>query len=121
MATMTAQRKTTERPRRASPVPRLLRNRVDALIGENYAYMDSPVFRHKNIEQELFDFEKEPELPLTSWYQPTRDEAVDSAIAGAPTLMKGAEEHLMFLRFNFAKRKLSKLKKKIEQDGLTRE
>src|SRR5262245_4309721 len=127
MATMTAHRKnparaSTDRAEhqvRASPVPRMLRQKVESLLGENYAFMDSPVFRHKNIEKELFDFEKEPELPLTSWYQPTRDEAVDSAAAGAPTLMKAAEERVMFLRFNYAKMKLSRLKKKIEKEGLT--
>ncbi len=109
-----------ERTVRASPVPRLLRQRVEALLLENYAFMDSPVFRQKNIEKELFDFEKEPELPLTSWYQPTRDEAIDN-LSSAPTLMKGAEERTMFLRFNYAKLKLSRLQKKIEKDGLTRE
>jgi RNA polymerase sigma factor (sigma-70 family) len=102
-------------------VPRVLRQRVEALLGENYAYMDTPVFRHKNIEKELFDFEVEPALPLTSWYQPTRDEAVDSSISGAPTLMKAGEERVMFLRFNYAKRKLSRLKKKIETEGLTKD
>jgi len=129
MATMTTQRKIAAPSAtanqggvgRAIPVPRLLRQRVEGLLNENYAYMDSPVFRHKNIEKELFDFEKEPELPLTSWYQPTRDEAVDSAISGAPTLMKGAEERLMFLRFNYAKLRLSRLKKRIEKDGLARD
>jgi RNA polymerase primary sigma factor len=126
MATMTAHRKiastaTATHAHRASPVPRVLRQRVEALLGENYAYMDSPVFRHKNIEKELFDFEVEPALPLTSWYQPTRDEAVDSSIAGAPTLMKAGEERVMFLRFNYAKRKLSRLKKKIETEGLTKD
>jgi len=88
---------------------------------ENYAFMDSPIFKQKNIEKELFDFEKEPQLPLTSWYQPTRDEAIDSELTSAPTLMKGAEERVMFLRFNFCKMKLARIKKRIEKDGLTRE
>ena len=35
--------------------------------------------------------------------------------------MKAAEERLMFLRFNFAKRKLSSLQKQIKREGLTRE
>ena len=50
--------------------------------------MDSPIFQRKEIEKELFDFDVEPQLPMTSWYQPTRDEAVDETIAGAPQLMK---------------------------------
>jgi RNA polymerase primary sigma factor len=119
MATMIKTAK-AERNTRTSPVPRWLRQRIETLLPENYAYMDTPVFRHKYVEKELFDFDKEPELPMTSWYQPTRDEAVDSS-ASTPQLMKGAEERLMFLRFNYSKLRLSRLKKKIEKEGLTRE
>jgi RNA polymerase sigma factor (sigma-70 family) len=106
---------------RAAPVPRLLRAKVEGLLQENYAFMDSPIFAEKGIEQKLFDFEREPDLPLTSWYQPTRDEAVDETMASAPQLMKAPEERLMFLRFNFCKRRLGKLKAKIERNGLTKE
>jgi RNA polymerase sigma factor (sigma-70 family) len=82
--------------------------------------MDSPVFQQKNIEEELFDFEAEPQLPMVSWYQPTRDEAVDQTIAAAPQLMKGNEERMMFLRFNYSKLELSRLQKLIKKSGLTR-
>ena len=73
-------------PARRAPVPRLIRARVEPLLAENYAFMDSPVFRRRNIEAELFTFEndQEPALPRTSWYQPTRDEMLDAAIVGAP-------------------------------------
>jgi RNA polymerase sigma factor (sigma-70 family) len=107
-----------ERPER---IPRLLRQKVEALLLESYDFMDSPVFKQKNIEKELFGFEVEPQLPMTAWYQPTRDDVLDAAIVGAPQLMKGPEEKLMFLRFNFAKRKLTALQKLIKRDGLTRE
>jgi RNA polymerase sigma factor (sigma-70 family) len=107
-----------ERPER---IPRALRQKVEALLQESYDYMDSPVFRQKNLEKELFDFEVEPQLPMTAWYQPTRDDALDSAIVGAPQLMKGPEERLMFLRFNFSKRKLCLLQKLIKREGLTRQ
>jgi RNA polymerase sigma factor (sigma-70 family) len=85
--------------------------------------MDSPVFKQRNIEKELFSFHDgvEPQLPMTAWYQPTRDDALDAATVGAPQLMKTAEEQLMFRRFNYAKRKLSQLQKLIKRDGLTRE
>jgi len=104
-------------------IPRIMRQKVEALLQENYAFMDSPVFKQRNIERELFSFDQgvEPQLPMTAWYQPTRDDALDSAIVGAPQLMKAAEERLMFQRFNFAKRKLSRLQKLIKRDGLTRE
>ena len=101
-------------------IPRALRQKVEALLLESYAFMDSPVFRRKEIERDLFDFEQEPQLPLVSWYQPTRDEAVDQTIAAAPQLMKGAEERLMFLRFNYCKLRLCKLQRLIKKSGLTR-
>ncbi len=102
-------------------VPRAMRKRVEALLLENYAFMDSLMFKNRGIEKELFDLDHEPELPLTTWYQPTRDEAIDASMAATPTLMKPAEERTMFLRFNFCKRKLSALQKQILKDGLTRE
>jgi len=104
---------------RAASVPKSLRAQVETLLQENYAFMDSPIFKQRNIEKELFDFEQEPELPRTSWYQPTRDEAVEDA-ASTPTLMKAPEERLMFLRFNYSKMRLLKLKKTIEKEGLTK-
>ena len=110
---------------RSVPVPRALRRRVEPLLEENFAFMDSPTYKRRGIEQELFAFEKtdghEPPLPLTSWYQPTRDEVLDQALVGAPQLMKADEERMMFFRFNYSKLRLSKLQKKIKTDGLTRE
>ena len=104
----------------AAPIPRALRHKVEALLKESYAFMDSPVFRRKKIEEELYDFEHEPQLPLVSWYQPTRDEAVDETIAAAPQLMKAGEERIMFLRFNYSKLRLCKLQRLIKKSGLTR-
>ena len=66
--------------------------------------MDSPIFKGKNIEKELFA-EPLPELPMVAWYAPTRDD-VNAAATGTPQLMKTPEEQLMFRRFNYAKRKL---------------
>jgi RNA polymerase sigma factor (sigma-70 family) len=105
---------------RLTPVPKSLRQKVEAVLEESYAFMDSPVFQRKDIEAELFNFETEPQLPLVSWYQPTRDEAVDQTIAAAPQLMKGGEERLMFLRFNYSKFRLGKLQRLIKKSGLTR-
>jgi len=101
-------------------IPRAMRQKVEGLLEESYAFMDSPVFRQKNIEKELFDFDSEPQLPMVSWYQPTRDEAVDQTMAAAPQLMKGNEERMMFLRFNYSKLQLSRLQKLIKKSGLTR-
>jgi RNA polymerase sigma factor (sigma-70 family) len=127
-ATMTPVKKSVERRptrpiTRATPIPRVLRERVEAVLDENYAYMDSPIFKQRGIEKELFTFadDHEPELPFTAWYQPTRDEALDEALVGSPQLMKGPEERLMFLRFNYAKLRLLRLQKRIKREGLTRD
>jgi RNA polymerase sigma factor (sigma-70 family) len=83
--------------------------------------MDSPIFAQKGIEKQLFTFEdEEPKLPLTSWYQPTRED-LEGKQAATPQLMSTAEERLMFLRFNYAKRKLTLLQKKVASQGLTPE
>src|SRR2546421_7435609 len=120
MAIATISRKTDKR---AAPVPRALRQQAEALLEENYAFMDSPIFRQKHIETDLFSFEhdREPSLPLTSWYQPTRDEVLDGQTVRTPQLMKGNEERMMFLRFNYSKLRLCQLQKKVKRDGLTRD
>jgi RNA polymerase primary sigma factor len=101
-------------------VPRAMRARVESLLAENYAFMDSPVFKQRGIEKQLFDFEVEPQLPLTSWYQPTREEIADQ-LTGTPQLMKAPEERLMFLRFNYSKFRLQKLKKKLLKNGIDKD
>jgi RNA polymerase primary sigma factor len=110
-----------KKEQRASPIPRVVRQQVESLLLENYAYMDSPVFRRKNIERELMNEGSEPELPLTSWYQPTRDDTSGISMGGAPQLMKPQEERLMFLRFNYSKLRLQRLQKRIRAEGLTLE
>jgi len=111
---------TRKTPSAGNSIPRAMRRTAEHLLEGNYAFMDSPIFRRKNIEEELYNFDVEPELPLTSWYQPTRDEAFDQSISGAPQLMKGAEERLMFLRFNYAKLRLCRLQRLVKKSGLTR-
>ena len=105
---------------KGATIPRWMRQKVEEVLKESYAFMDSSIFRRKNIETDLFDFEKEPELPTTSWYQPTRDEALDQSMQGAPQLMTAAEERVMFLRFNFSKMRLCRLQRLIKKNGLTR-
>ena len=101
-------------------IPRSLREHAEQCLAIPYAYMDSEVFAQRNIEQQLFSYEQEPELPLTAWYRPTRDEVLDGAAVATPQLMSAQEEKLTFLRFNFAKRKLLKLQGRVRKAGLTR-
>jgi RNA polymerase primary sigma factor len=122
LATMTTTKKAINKATpRQKPIPRALRARAEQVLAENYPFMDSETFKQRGLEQSLFDFETgEPQLPMTSWYQPTREEIADQ-LKGTPQLMKAPEEKLMFLRFNFAKRKLQKLQAKAKREGLTKE
>ena len=117
MATMTMSVRTAVQ---STTVPRAMRQKVEEILKESYAFMDTPLFARKEIEEELYNFDKEPQLPMTAWYQPTRDEVIDQAIQGAPQLMTAAEERMMFLRFNYSKLRLCKLQKLIKKSGLTR-
>src|SRR5690606_27653820 len=78
---------------RNSPIPKAIRQQAERILAEDYPYMDSVVFHKKNAEAQLFSEDGAvPELPLTSWYQPTREEMLESGITGAPKLMSAAEE-----------------------------
>ncbi len=116
MAVMT---KTINTRRRQAPVLRSIRERVTRLLEENYAYMDSSAFRRKHVEEELFTEDAQRELPLTSWYQPTRVDLADLGYGSPPQLMKAPEERLMFLRYNYCKKCLLALQKEIRAQGLT--
>lgn len=109
------------KPVRQAPIPKALRQKAEEILAGTYAFMDSEFFHKKNAEVQLFAEGMEPELPLTSWYQPTREEMLDSGITGAPKLMSAAEERLMFLRFNYAKLRLGQVQAKVKKTGLTKE
>jgi RNA polymerase sigma factor (sigma-70 family) len=104
---------------KAVRVARDLRARVEPLLELDHAFMDSAEFRKRSIEQDLFA-EPLPELPKVAWYQPTREEVAE-LMNQTPQLMSAAEERVMFLRFNLAKRRLKLLKRKIQTEGLTTE
>jgi len=118
---MAVQMLTKKVTKKGTALSRALAARVEEILAANYAFMDSPVFKNRTIEKELFTFEvEEPKLPLTSWYQPTREDLENNHVA-TPQLMTASEEKLMFLRFNFAKRKLTLLQKKAKSTEMTRE
>ena len=112
---------TRQLPARNSPIPKAIRQQAERILAEEYPFMDSVFFHKKNAEAQLFEEGAVPELPLTSWYQPTREEMLEHGITGAPKLMSAAEERLMFLRFNFSKHRLGQIKRKVAKTGLTKE
>ena len=106
---------------RAVPIPKVLREKADAILLGKYDFMASDRFAEPGIEKVLFSFEHEPELPTTNWYQPTRDDLPESPSTSAPQLMSTAEEQLMFLRFNYSKKRLAAIQEKVAKIGLNRE
>ncbi|MFI5381168.1 MAG: sigma-70 family RNA polymerase sigma factor [Tepidisphaerales bacterium] len=101
-------------------IPRELRSRAEQILALDYAFMDSPQYRRKSFENSLFGPGCDPVLPDTSWYQPTFED-LDKEITNSPKLMTSAEERLMFFRFNFSKRRLMQIKRKVAAETLTRE
>ncbi len=104
---------------RPARIPAALRAQAEPLIEKPYPLIDSPLFKKKSTERELFET-PEPPLPRTRWYQPTRDDTLGDN-AGTPQLMKPAEEQLMFRRYNFCKYRLAQIQKKVKAEGLTKE
>lgn len=103
---------------RAPSVPKALRQQAEEVLNLNFDYMDSPLYHKRGAEKELFS-ETEPQLPEIAWYQPTREDAVDSV--QVPKLMTAAEERMQFYRFNFCKVRLTQLQRQARKDGLTKE
>jgi RNA polymerase primary sigma factor len=111
-----------KRSTRKSPrgIPRELRERAEQVLALDYPYMDTPQFRRKSFENGLFGPGCDPVLPDTSWYQPTFED-LEKEMTNSPKLMTSAEERLMFYRFNFSKRRLMQIKRKVALETLTRE
>jgi len=105
---------------RARSISKPLRQQAEVILAGNYAFMDSPTYTEKGIEQRLFA-DDEKSLPMVAWYQPTRDESANGSPSGTPQLMSGAEERLMFLRYNYSKLVLSDIQKQVAETGLTRD
>ncbi len=107
--------------KRRSPVPRALRQEAERILATSIDYMDSAIFRHRNIERDLFSYQVIPPLPQTRWYQPTREEAAGTVPPNPPQLMDSQEERIMFLRFNFAKMRLCQLQREVKKIGLNKD
>jgi RNA polymerase primary sigma factor len=99
---------------------RVRREQAERLLEIEYAYIDSPQFRRRSIESELFEGDSMPELPATAWYQPTSAD-LERQTPARVKLMKGDEERMMFLRFNYSKKRLCDLQRKSRREGMTPE
>jgi len=111
----------TSDTRRDRGVARTLRERAEDILRESFAFIDSPKLRARGAEARLFNANAEPRLPATDWYQPTTPEFKPEKTGHIPKIMGAADEPLMFLRYNFAKLRLSQLQRKARREGLTSE
>lgn len=102
-------------------LPKKLIAKVDAIRSVRYKFQDNPLFTQRGIEESLFTFEAgEPELPSTNWYAPSLSEEMQRDKAGRLEPMSREQEHLMFLRMNYCKRKLAMLERYYRSRPLTR-
>jgi len=118
MALLTAPRMSARSSRMS--VSRARCQRAERLLAASYAFMDSPQFRRRGIEEELFENDAVPELPPVGWYQPTAED-LHKVMPGAVKLMSAAEERTAFLRFNYCKRKLCELQKEAKREEMSEE
>jgi RNA polymerase sigma factor (sigma-70 family) len=99
-------------------MPRALRHQAEDILNQNFDYMDSQLYHKRGIEKELFA-QGDPQLPEITWYQPTREDSVEST--QVPKLMSAAEERMQFFRFNFSKLRLTQLQRQARKEGLSKE
>lgn len=80
----------------------MTKNRMKAnrILSQSIDYVESPVFKDRGIEKSLFEAELPP-LPDISWYAPTVED-----LQSNNTVMTQAQEKMVFLQYNYAKKKL---------------
>lgn len=91
---------------------RRLSRREEALLGrileKEIDYIDAEIFHQKDAEADIFDLD-EVERPDVSWYRPLMEDLipargrVDPPKPGKSVLLSGAQERILFLKFNYAR------------------
>jgi RNA polymerase primary sigma factor len=91
---------------------RPLSRREEALLKELLAkpidYIDSDVFRQPDAERYVYGLD-DVERPDVSWYRPLMEDLipsrgrVDTPRQGKSVLLSGAQERILFLKFNYAR------------------
>ncbi len=118
MPTALAEKRPSSKTR---PMTRAVREQALRIIGRSYPYIDSPSFKRRGIEAELMATHVTTSLPQIAWYHPTADECAPGKLANAPVLMEADEERQMFYRYNYAKKRLTDLKRTVRPETLTAE
>jgi len=98
---------------------------VTKLLLEGVEYVDNPLFRKKTAEDQLFGVKAGSiPQPQTSWYAVCQNQVGNFAAAPKQNvLLNRQQEATLFLRFNYAKCRLSRIIKKLpaaQRRGLKR-
>jgi RNA polymerase sigma factor (sigma-70 family) len=80
-------------------------------------YIDSPVFREKNAQVNIYDNAPDIQKPDTSWYHPVMDDLSPgksrTVKSSQQVILTGAEERVLFHQFNYARFCVAELQKEV--------
>lgn len=91
------------------------------LINDEQDYIDNPLFAKKDAQKKIFDEAPSIRKPDASWYHPVMDDLA-SARARLPksteqVILTGAEERVLFLQLNYARRRVNQLQDAVRAAG----
>lgn len=90
------------------------RVRVRSILEEPADYVPDPIFSRSNAERKLFDQAPDIPEPNTSWYHPVLDDAAERQAKSVVNVVLDAEqERALFLQFNYARYRVSRLSRMI--------
>ena len=97
------------------------------ILSEPVDYIDSPEFHQPDAETRIYGA-AEIERPDVTWYRPLMDDFISARLRGARNpksqttiLLTGAQERILFLKYNFARFSISEIQKQSASRALTLE
>lgn len=112
--------RTTKKTRRRSdateprPLSRCEERLLKELLAKPIDYIDSEVFRQPDAEAYVYGLD-EVERPDVTWYRPLMEDLIptrgrsDAPRQGKQVLLSGAQERILFLKFNYARFRMREL------------
>jgi RNA polymerase sigma factor (sigma-70 family) len=113
----------------AAPEPRPLSDAderlLKSLLSEPMDYIDHPEYHLPGAEERIYGL-AEIERPDVTWYRPLMDDFISSRSRGTRTpksqstiLLTGAQERVLFMKYNFARFQVSEIQQKAAGRALT--
>ena len=88
------------------------------LLEKEIDFTDAPIFQQEDAERTIFGLD-EVERPDVTWYRPLMDDLIptrsrtDAPRSGKSVLLTGAQERILFLKFNYARFRMRAVQIKI--------